>query len=84
VPAPVLAGGINKRKLKEASKDVYTLPKSYHHTHEHENGTFKEGKVNLWMWNINGVNAVLTKKNIQEFLDATNPDIICFNETKID
>ena len=36
------------------------------------------------MWNINGVNAVLTKGNLQHFLDSTNPDIICFNETKID
>jgi exonuclease III len=35
------------------------------------------------MWNINGVNAVLTKGVLQDFLDQTNPDILCFNETKI-
>lgn len=52
----------NKREVKKASKgELYQLPKSYNHTHEHVNGEFKDGKVNVWMWNINGVNAVLTK-----------------------
>jgi hypothetical protein len=52
----------NKREVKKASKgELYKLPNSYNHTHEHVNGEFKDGKVNIWMWNINGVNAVLTK-----------------------
>ncbi len=66
-------------------KELYALPKCYEHTHDHgTDGSFKEGKANIWLWNINGVNAVLTKQSLQEFLDATNPDIICLNETKID
>jgi hypothetical protein len=52
----------NKREVKKASKgELYQLPKSYNNTHEHVNGEFKDGKVNIWMWNINGVNAVLSK-----------------------
>lgn len=80
--------GENKRAMKAASKKepkvLYELPKSYNHTHEHGNGSFKNGKVNIWMWNINGINAVLKKGNMQHFIDSANPDIICFNETKID
>jgi len=69
--------------LKE--KELYALPKCYEHNHDHgTDGRFKDGKANIWLWNINGVNAVLTKQSLQEFLDATNPDIICLNETKID
>ena len=66
-------------------KELYAFPKCYEHTHDHgTDGRFKDGKANIWLWNINGVNAVLTKQSLQEFLDATNPDIICLNETKID
>jgi exodeoxyribonuclease-3 len=35
------------------------------------------------MWNINGINSVLTKGALQEFLDKSNPDVLCFNEIKI-
>lgn len=63
---------------------LYNLPKSYHFTHEHEDGRFKDGKVNIWHWNVNGINAVLTKGSLQHFLDRANPDIVCFNEIKID
>jgi hypothetical protein len=84
----VSAGGNNKRTTKANSKKgsegLYSLPKLFNHTHEHIDGSFKDGKANIWLWNINGVNAILTKGLMQEFLDKTNPDIICFNETKID
>ena len=75
---------LKKRETKTKAKgELYQLPKSYNHTHDHKNGEWKDGKVNLWMWNINGVNAVLTKGNLQHFFDTVNPDIVCFNETKI-
>ena len=50
---------------------------------ESESG-FKDDKVSIWLWNINGINAVLTKNSLQKFLDEEDPDVICFNETKID
>ncbi len=48
----------NKREIKAKMKgDLYDLPKSYDNTHEHKDGQFKDGKLNIWMWNINGVNS---------------------------
>ena len=45
---------------------------------------FSNNKVSIWHWNVNGINAVLTKGSFQKFIDSTNPDILCLNETKID
>jgi exonuclease III len=53
-------------------------------THNHKEGRFADGRVNIWHWNINGLNAVLTKGSLQEFFDNANPDILCLNEIKID
>jgi hypothetical protein len=51
----------NKREVKLANKgELYQFPKSYKNTHDHLKVEFKDGRVNIWMWNINGVNAVLT------------------------
>lgn len=77
----------NKRVVKAATKvkgPLYDFPKSLNNIHEHTDEGFKDGKVNIWHWNINGVNAVLTKGSLQHFFDKANPDIVCFNEIKID
>lgn len=34
-------------------------------------------------WNVNGLRAVLSKGNLQEFLSETKPDIFAFEETKM-
>ena len=34
-------------------------------------------------WNINGIRAMLKKKNLVELINNENPDIICLGETKI-
>lgn len=83
------AASSNKRNSKAESKTKakpanYAFPKSYNNTHEHINGTFKDGKVNIWHWNINGINAVMNKGMLQHFLDTADPDIVSFNEIKID
>ena len=36
------------------------------------------------MWNINGLNSVINKGSLQDFLKKANPDIVCFNEIKTD
>lgn len=64
--------------------ELYSLPMNYHATNDHKDGSFKDGLVNIWHWNINGLNAVLTRGDLQHFFDVANPDIVCFNETKID
>lgn len=45
---------------------------------------FTEGKVDIWNWNINGVNAVLNKGVLQEFIKDKSPSILCLQETKAD
>lgn len=31
----------------------------------------------IWVWNVNGIRAVLAKNRIQEFFERTNPLILC-------
>ena len=38
----------------------------------------------VFSWNINGLNAVLNKGKLIEFLTNFDPDVVCFNETKTD
>lgn len=33
---------------------------------------------------MNGIRSVLTKKDLQNYVDKLKPDMICINETKID
>jgi exodeoxyribonuclease III len=40
--------------------------------------------VSIWHWNINGLNAILERGDLQEFLKKADPTIICFNEIKVD
>lgn len=41
-------------------------------------------KLFISSWNVNGVRAVLNKKELQNYLEKVKPDILCLNETKID
>jgi exodeoxyribonuclease III len=45
---------------------------------------FKDDKVSIWQWNVNGINAILNKNGLQEFLDSEDPDILCVNEIRTD
>lgn len=40
-------------------------------------------KLFISSWNVNGIRSVLTKKDLQNYLEKDKPDIICINETKI-
>ena len=41
-------------------------------------------KIKISSWNVNGIRAVLRKKNLEQYFKQTDLDLICFNETKID
>lgn len=41
-----------------------------------------DGNVDLWSWNINGINAVLNKGDLIAFMKEVNPTVLCLNETK--
>ena len=38
----------------------------------------------IFSWNINGLNAVLSKGKLIEFINSFSPDVVCLNETKTD
>lgn len=40
--------------------------------------------MNIFSWNINGLRAIDKKGKLAEFINQKNPDIICFQEIKID
>ena len=40
--------------------------------------------IKVIMWNVAGLRAFLQKKDIDNLIKEENPDIICFNETKMD
>jgi len=35
-------------------------------------------------WNVNGIRAVINKKELEGYINKVKPDILCINETKID
>jgi hypothetical protein len=45
---------------------------------------FQGKEVDIWHWNINGLNAVLERGDLQSFLKKANPTILCLNEIKVD
>ncbi len=45
---------------------------------------FQKSEVDIWHWNINGLNAVLERGDLQEFIKKADPTIICLNEIKLD
>ena len=44
---------------------------------------FKDGKCDIWSWNVNGINATTEKGIIQKFFKDNNPTVLCLNETKL-
>ena len=46
-------------------------------------GNVDKCSVRVSVWNVNGLKAVLKKGQMQEYIDKYNPDIVCFNETKV-
>eukprot|EP00347_Sterkiella_histriomuscorum_P021087 403335307 len=44
----------------------------------------KKGHMSIWQWNINGLQAVVRKNALQDFLKNYQPLILCINELKTD
>lgn len=38
--------------------------------------------MKIYSWNVNGLRAILKKGNLQDFIKAKSPDILCLQETK--
>ena len=45
---------------------------------------FADSKADVWSWNVNGVNSVIDKGIIAQFIAKNDPTILCLNETKTD
>lgn len=43
----------------------------------------EECLVRIVSWNVNGIRAVLRKEVFYPFVDASNPDVICLQETRV-
>jgi exodeoxyribonuclease III len=46
--------------------------------------SFPSSTIKILSWNINGIRAVLKKKDLQKLIAKEDPTILCLNETKID
>ena len=44
----------------------------------------KDKLIKIIHWNINGIRPLLRKRELDDLIKEEDPDIICFNETKID
>lgn len=73
---------VKAQKVVKEKKPPYKLPECYNDTYE-DNTNFKDNKAQLWMWNVNGLNAIMTKGLFQDFLDQVKPDILCLNEVRM-
>ena len=45
---------------------------------------FADAKADVWCWNVNGVNSVIEKGVLQQFIAKNDPTVLCLNETKTD
>ena len=43
----------------------------------------ESGPISIYSWNVNGLNATVSKGKFQEFMADAKPDIICLNESKM-
>ena len=46
--------------------------------------SFPKNKARIYTWNINGLNAVMGRGDLEKFLKQEDPDVLCLNETKMD
>ncbi len=44
---------------------------------------FPGSTVRVYSWNVNGLKAVMGRKDLQNFLQSEDPDVLCLNETKM-
>ena len=44
---------------------------------------FDKDTIKLCSWNVNGIRAVIGRKELQDFITKSDPDILCINETKV-
>ena len=61
-----------EKEQKVLKEEIYTFP-------------FEENKlIKIIFWNVCGLRTLLPKKDLDKLITEENPDIICFNETKLD
>lgn len=40
--------------------------------------------IKIYCWNVNGIRSIIEKAEFRNFMRKEDPDVLCFNETKID
>ena len=77
-----------KPKVSKTKSKQFAGEEAHHSQSSEGKWSYGSGKTPdqlfLSSWNVNGIRAVLNRKDLQEYLNKAKPDIICINETKID
>ena len=80
------AGGRGKKKIIDIDTTQKTLTSSYSLETKPigGDGKFARDKIMISSFNVNGLRAILGKKDLIDYITKSQPDVICLNETKID
>lgn len=69
---------VKKTKSKDFPSGTATNADNHTHLWEYGGGQ-TPNKLSISLWNVNGVRAVLNRKDINKYIDSTKPDIFCLN-----
>lgn len=73
----------SQKKVKVSTQAKLTSFGSHSQAFPTDNiGKIPDAKIKITSWNINGLNAVTKKGELQKYLNQEQPDILCLNEIK--
>jgi hypothetical protein len=80
------AGGRGKKKIIDYDASQTTLTSTFNIETKPigGDGKFSDSKITISSFNVNGLRAILGKKDLIDYITKSQPDAICLNETKID
>ena len=74
----------SRSRSKSPKKEEKSIDKDKEQKNMASFPTDENQLIKVIMWNVAGLRAFLQKKDIDNLIKEENPDIICFNETKMD
>ncbi|CAI2372867.1 unnamed protein product [Moneuplotes crassus] len=74
-----------RTKKVKSTGDTQKQVQSLLAPHEEEKypESFETDTIKIYSWNVNGIKAVIGRKDLQSFITEHSPDILCINETKL-
>ena len=74
----------SRSRSKSPKKEIKTIEKEKDQKSMISFPADENQEIKIIMWNVAGLRAFLQNKDIDKLIKEENPDIICFNETKMD